>query len=191
MPPHADQAVPQRRSNDSPSFGDHLVKKITLVLGLLAVACGSPNQTTSSANGFPGVHGPAVPTQQALSFSEDLRPVDGDLVQIDLKPADGKYEVSVRTAGFDHQAGKTFDKTDTIGTKMVCKLIYGSEGQSLDSVTCSEDDRAVDGDLNELTLKKGDDGVYSAKLRTQGYDHLAGKSFDKTSDLADNLKLAQ
>ncbi len=117
--------------------------------------------------------------KQDRTYSLDLRPVDGDLVELALTQNGKAFDATLRTAYYDRLNGQAVDQTDTLGLGLAC--VFAAD------VRCSRDLRPVDGALTELTLTKDGDGHYAAKLRTAYYDRINHREVDETKDIAAGL----
>ena len=108
-------------------------------LAFLALSACGTQSGVSSTN--------AVKAAKVLVFSRDARPVDGALKEITMRErADGRFDVSLRTAFYDRLGGREVDETKTLVEGARCKIAR--------NVVCSRDDRPVDGLLKEIVLTK-------------------------------------
>ncbi len=161
------------------------VSLLALAATLSLAACGT-SKTASSTNGFPGfTANPIILVQDdALSFARDLRPVDGDLVEVKLaKDADGKYTASLRTAFYDRINGKAIDETNELASGLTCLLTRGD-------YSCSVDKRPVDGALTVLSIAQGEEGM-TAKLTSTFVNRQTGENEVSVKELGEGLKAQQ
>lgn len=152
----------------------------SLLAGL--VSCADTQESETSA---------ALPLHSigpGLSFSQDLRPVDGNLTELSIYRIRSGYMAKLRvlTSGF---GSPVTDTVTELGTDLAC--FATKNRQTITSVVCSKDDRPVDGTKIALTLRADAEGSFSAELQTEYYDRFTGQPVFKREELASGLALVQ
>jgi len=123
----------------------------------------------------------AQPSLAELVFSRDDRPVDGELRELKIAPEDGStFTATLHTAQVDRSNGHVIDQTEELASGLTCSITDAE-------VTCSRDDRAADGQLNELVVSRNEGGTFDATLRTAFFDRINGRGVDETTDIGAGL----
>ncbi len=116
-----------------------------------------------------------------LRFRRDDRPVDGELREITIAPdGESTYTATLHTAHQDRTSPQQIETTTVLASRLTCTI-------SDELVSCSRDDRPVDGVLKELVVAKDAEGTYDATLRTAYFDRRAGVEVDETEDVGSDL----
>jgi Subtilisin inhibitor-like len=123
----------------------------------------------------------ASPAPAELLFSRDDRPVDGELRELKVIPEDGSTLIAtLHTAHIDLIKQQEIDQTEELASGLTCSITDAE-------VTCSRDDRPVDGQLKELAVSRNEEGTFDATLRTAFFDRVNGKEVDETADIGTGL----
>jgi hypothetical protein len=120
-------------------------------------------------------------------FVRDLRATDGPLTEIAIiKTENGIYSATftVTSAG----RGGNHQDQKLLGEGMACNFSKDGAG-AISQVLCEVDERPVDGTLQELTIKRQDNGLYSASHRTAWVDFQTGEPGELIEALAKDLQL--
>jgi hypothetical protein len=120
-------------------------------------------------------------------FIRDLRATDGLLTEIAIiKTENGIYSATftVTSAG----RGGNHQDQKLLGEGMACNFSKDGTG-AISQVLCEVDDRPIDGTLQELTIKRQDNGRYSASHRTAWVDFQTGEPGEVIEALAKDLQL--
>ena len=123
----------------------------------------------------------ARPSSAELLFSRDDRPVDGELRELKITPEDGStFTATLHTTYVDRSNGHEIDQTEQLASGLTCSITDAE-------VICSRDDRAADGQLNELVVSRNEGGTFDATLRTAFFDRINGRGVDETTDIGAGL----
>jgi len=121
------------------------------------------------------------PPSAELLFSRDDRPADGELREIRIVPDDGAtFAATLHTAIFNQMNGGEVERTEELASGLTCTIT-----DTL--VTCSRDDRPVDGQLKELVVARNSEGLFDATLRTAFFDRVNGGEVDETAEIGAGL----
>ncbi len=161
------------------------MKNILLIslLGSTIFACSGVRESESSS---------ALPLHdigQGLSFKADLRPADGKLTELRIsRTSAGTYDAVLRvlTSGFGSPISES---TEDLAQGLAC--FAAKDRARLITLSCSRDDRPVDGALKALTLTRDEQGSYRASLQTEYYNRLEGRPVFETKEIASGLELQE
>lgn len=118
------------------------------VLALAMVGCSAePVDTTEpAADQNQDLVGPPLGSAPPVTYSRDLRPVDGALTSITIQKHAGKYDATRTVSYVDRFTGKEVTETRDLFSGGTCKFEVSGAAH------CSRDLRPVDGALTELDL---------------------------------------
>ena len=148
-----------------------ILKAMTATTAFLVLASCGRVESASEVNSA------VAPT--AISFSRDMRPVDGPLTRLDFKQrADLKWSATVtHTLPFGGEPKKE------VIDGLECEIVTFGAGSQIRSVDCSIDARPVDGALIQITVKQDHDSKYEALKIVTFYDRIHGNEVTKKSTI--------
>ena len=113
-------------------------------------------------------HIPAWGTSQAVKFSRDDRPFDGDKVEVFLSRRGGnKYEATLHVAnGGLRPDPQPEDHWESLAMSLECRNGFADEIGSLTDIICEYDGRAADGNLVVLRATLIDGGYNVSLIST-------------------------
>lgn len=152
---------------------------VSLLAGLTACAKSQDSQSSAAL--------PLHSIGSGLLFSQDARPADGNLTELSIsRNSAGSYDAKLRvlTSGF---GSPITDTSEDLGQGLRC--FAAKNRQTLVSVTCSRDDRPVDGQLRVLTVSQNGEGGFTARLQLEYYKRLEGRPVFESKEVAFGLAL--
>jgi hypothetical protein len=113
--------------------------------------------------------------------------VDGVFTELNIKSFNVAREAQVilRSAWVNRKTGENVENVDLELSGLNC-LLVGKK--VLSSITCSRDDRPVDGALVQIIVKRNKHNTFDAVMKTTIVSRMTGKQTTKTESLANDLR---
>jgi hypothetical protein len=126
-----------------------------------------------------------------FTFSRDDRPVDGDNVVLSISGEGKNQSISLTSRYFSRREGKLVVDTLFAQNSMICGEYFYTSGnvEIFAGVSCSRDERPVDGVMNNINVQLNERGTFDVVLFTSFYSRVDGKEIKEIKNLANNLKL--